>query len=73
MNTAKYVNHLPLDELPRIIDSVIPYRSSVNYLRLTIANNLSWKKQVTKLTSRISTSLYQLKLCKHLLPTFVND
>jgi len=33
MGIAKYINCLPLDELPQIIvnDSVIPYKSSVNY------------------------------------------
>jgi len=43
MGTTKYINYLPLDKLARIIinDSVIPYKSFVNYLGLTIANNLS--------------------------------
>ncbi|KAL6418566.1 hypothetical protein ACFW04_012003 [Cataglyphis niger] len=31
-------------------------------------NTLSWEKQVTNMTNRIHSVLYQLKLCRHLLP-----
>ncbi|XP_050449694.1 uncharacterized protein LOC126850592 [Cataglyphis hispanica] len=31
-------------------------------------NTSSWEKQVTNMTNRIHSALYQLKLCRHLLP-----
>ncbi|KAL6423099.1 hypothetical protein ACFW04_010530 [Cataglyphis niger] len=31
-------------------------------------NTLSWEKQVTNMTNRIHSALYQLNLCRHLLP-----
>ncbi|KAL6419561.1 hypothetical protein ACFW04_013761 [Cataglyphis niger] len=31
-------------------------------------NTLSWEKQITNMTNRIHSALYQLKLCRHLLP-----
>ena len=35
---------------------------------MIITNNLSWDGQVTHTTKRIRTVLYQLKLCRHLVP-----
>jgi len=41
MGTAKYINMLYLDALPRINSTDIFYMDSVNYLGLTISSTLS--------------------------------
>ncbi|XP_050455556.1 uncharacterized protein LOC126853664 [Cataglyphis hispanica] len=48
--------------------STVQYSTSIKYLGVTITNTLSWEKQVTIMTNKIHSILYQLKLCKHLLP-----
>ncbi|XP_029171149.1 uncharacterized protein LOC114940599 [Nylanderia fulva] len=70
MGTSRYINALYNSALPeiRVDGHAVQYLSSVKYLGLVIANNLSWEKQIINTTKRIRTTLYQLKLCKHMFP-----
>ncbi|KAL6418784.1 hypothetical protein ACFW04_014229 [Cataglyphis niger] len=69
MGTSSFIKVIDLSTLPeiRIDGSMIQYSTSVKYLSVTIMNTLSWEKQVTNMTNRIHSALYQLKLCRHLL------
>jgi len=40
----------------------------VKYLGIVISSSLSWDKQVNNVMKKIRAVLYQLKLCRHLLP-----
>ncbi|XP_020295079.1 uncharacterized protein LOC109860421 [Pseudomyrmex gracilis] len=70
MGSARYVNNINYDELPNIVvsDATVQFSSSVRYLSVTISCNLSWNLHVTNVVKRIYMTLYQLKLCKNLLP-----
>ncbi|KAL6417160.1 hypothetical protein ACFW04_014665 [Cataglyphis niger] len=70
MGTSRFVKVIGLSTLPeiRVDGSMIQYSTSVKYLGVTIMNTLSWEKQFTNMTNRIHSALYQLKLCRHLLP-----
>lgn len=68
LGTARYINSLPFDSLPRIVidGAIVQFRESVVYLGLTISQTLSWDKQVTRTVSKVNAALYQFKLCGHL-------
>ncbi|KAL6446824.1 hypothetical protein ACFW04_001332 [Cataglyphis niger] len=70
LGTLRYVKIIDLTTLPEIImdDHTIQFSTSVKYLGVTIMNSLSWEKQVTTVSNKIYSVLYQLKLCKKLLP-----
>ncbi|KAL6419558.1 hypothetical protein ACFW04_013759 [Cataglyphis niger] len=70
MGTSRFINAIDLSRLPEIrVDwSKIEYSTCIKYLGVTIMNTLSWEKQVTNMTNRIHSTLYQVKLCRHLLP-----
>ncbi|KMQ87075.1 reverse transcriptase [Lasius niger] len=70
MGTSRFINAIDLSTQPeiRVDGSRIQYSTSIKYLGVTIMNTLSWEKQVTNMSNRIHSVLYQLKLCKHLFP-----
>lgn len=70
IGTSRYINSIDLQAIPRIRvgDAVIEYSKTIKYLGVVISNNFSWEKQVASTTKRVWSTLYQLKLCKHLLP-----
>lgn len=67
--TSRYINALDVSALSSIVVGGTPvhYSTSVKYLGVMVANNLSWEKQVCT-TGRIRSVLYRLKLSKHLFP-----
>ncbi|XP_011707927.1 PREDICTED: uncharacterized protein LOC105462773 [Wasmannia auropunctata] len=67
--SARYINSIEFERLPNIVvnKDKIQFSSSIKYLGVHIENTLSWDKQVTQTAGKISSKLYQLKLCKHLL------
>lgn len=70
MGTSRYVNSIDVLSIPRIKvgTSTLQYSTSVNYLGVTISNNLSWERQANNITKKIRSALYRLRLCKHLFP-----
>ncbi|KMQ83934.1 rna-directed dna polymerase from mobile element jockey-like protein [Lasius niger] len=68
--TARYISTLELRSLSNIRVGATPiqYTTSVKYLGVIVANNLSWEKQMASTTGRIRSVLYRLKLCRHLFP-----
>lgn len=70
IGTSRYVNSIDLCSVLGIMvgTSTIHYTTSVQYLGITILNNLSWEKQVNITTKKIRSVLYRLKLCRHLFP-----
>ncbi|XP_077270955.1 uncharacterized protein LOC143902128 [Temnothorax americanus] len=70
VGTLRYISSLESDALPSIYvnDSIISFSDSVEYLGVTLTCSLSWEKQISKTITRVNSALYQLKLCKHLLP-----
>ncbi|XP_071652781.1 uncharacterized protein [Temnothorax longispinosus] len=70
VGTLRYISSLESDALPSIYvnDSIIPFSDSVEYLGVTLICSLSWERQISKTIMRVNSALYQLKLCKHLLP-----
>jgi len=46
----------------------LSFFDTVKYLCITITSSLSRKRQVSRTISKVSFALYQLKLCRHLLP-----
>lgn len=47
---------------------MVQYSTQIKYLGVIITNTLSWDKQTTATTKKLNSVLYQLKLCKNLLP-----
>ncbi|XP_077254727.1 uncharacterized protein LOC143893340 [Temnothorax americanus] len=70
LGTLRFVRNVDLDSVPqvRVGESAIPFSDSVEYLGVTINSTLSWEKQATKTISKVNSALYQLKLCRQLLP-----
>ena len=69
LGTARYINNISIDMIPQIRSNVaIQFKESVVYLGITISNTLAWDIQVAKTVARVNATLYQLKLCGHLLP-----
>lgn len=70
ISTSRFINAFDLTAIPKIKveRATIKYSTHIKYLGITIMNNLSWEKQVTNMTHKIRSVLYQLKLSKHLLP-----
>lgn len=70
MESARYINAINQDQLPSIMvgDISVQYASEIKYLGVIISSSLSWDKQVTSITNKIRRTLYQLKICKNLLP-----
>ncbi|RLU22413.1 hypothetical protein DMN91_004691, partial [Ooceraea biroi] len=71
IGSSRYINALDLDSLPRITVEAddVRYSTQVKYLGVTLTNTLSWDKQVSDVTNKMHRTLYQLKICKNLLPT----
>ena len=61
MDTSRFVNNLDYAALPRIFDSddAISFANSVEYVEITLSNNISWNRQVSKTVSKVSCSLYE--------------
>jgi len=70
LGTARYINNISTDMIPqiRVSNVAIQFKESVVYLGITISNTLAWDIQVAKTVARVNATLYQLKLCGHLLP-----
>lgn len=68
MDIARYINAVDFDILPSIIVAETPVRFMTEIKYFGISSNLSWDKQVNNVTKKIRAVLYQLKLCRHLLP-----
>lgn len=70
VGTSRYINAIDLTIIPkiRVNGAVLQYSTSVRYLGVTIMNTLSWEMQAMSIARRVHSVLYQLKLCKHLLP-----
>ncbi|XP_020298168.1 uncharacterized protein LOC109862504 [Pseudomyrmex gracilis] len=68
--SSRYINAIDFATLPDIVvdDVVVQYSSAVKYLGITIASTLSWDKHVNNTTNKSRRTLYQLKLCKNLMP-----
>ncbi|CAL1671735.1 unnamed protein product [Lasius platythorax] len=70
LGTSRYINSVDLRTLQGIeVDkTMIEFATEIKYLGVTITNTLSWDRQVTSIAKKVHTTLYQLKLCKSLLP-----
>ncbi|KMQ83966.1 rna-directed dna polymerase from mobile element jockey-like protein, partial [Lasius niger] len=70
MGTSRFINSTDLSTIPavRVNGTSLQYSTSVRYLGVTILNTMSWEMQVTKISNKVNSVLYQLKLSKHLLP-----
>ncbi|KMQ86751.1 reverse transcriptase [Lasius niger] len=70
LGTSRYINSVDLRTLQGIeVDkTMIEFATEIKYLGVTITNTLSWERQVTSIAKKVHTTLYQLKLCKSLLP-----
>lgn len=73
IGSLRYKNAFDFLSLPKVTvgGAVVQYSTQVKYLGIIITNTLFWDKQTTAITKKISSLsnvLYQLKLCKNLLP-----
>ncbi|XP_011685479.1 PREDICTED: RNA-directed DNA polymerase from mobile element jockey-like [Wasmannia auropunctata] len=70
IGTARYINAMEVSQLPpiRIEGDVVQYATQIKYLGVVIANNLSWEHHISNTLRKVRSTLYQLKLCKHLMP-----
>lgn len=70
MGTRRFVASILPENLPCItIDGTpIHFSDNVKYLGVTLSSNLSWGLHVESTTKRIRITLYQLKLCRDLMP-----
>lgn len=70
MGTSRYINTIDLNSTPRVLvnETPIEYSTSVKYLGVLISNVLSWDRQVTKISNKVHSILYQLRLNKQLFP-----
>lgn len=70
MGTSRFINSIDLSTIPavRVNGTSLQYSTSVKYLGVTILNTMSWETQVTKISNKVNSVLYRLKLCKQLLP-----
>ncbi|KYN50531.1 hypothetical protein ALC57_00171 [Trachymyrmex cornetzi] len=68
--TTLYIIFIDFDALPNIMvaETSVRFVSEVKYLGTVISSNLSWDKHVNNVTKKIRMVLYQLKLCRHLMP-----
>jgi len=71
MGTSRFINNLDYAALPRIFvsDDAISFANSIEYVEIILSNNISWDRQVSKVISKVSCSLYRLKICRQLLST----
>jgi len=70
MGSSRHVNAIDINTLPSIkVSGVdVPYMAQVKYLGVVIASSLSWNEHITNVTKKIWRTLYQLKLCRNLMP-----
>lgn len=70
IGTNRYINSINYNNLPNIMcgGSLIPYSTNIKYLGVILSNTLSWDRHVTAVSNRVRRILYQLKLCRQLLP-----
>lgn len=70
VGTRRFIANIPFDELPSVIvgNVGIPFSTEVVCLGITISNTLSWSSNTTRIAKRVNSILYQLKLCRGLLP-----
>lgn len=69
--SKRFVNILYANRPASIVinNIIVEYATEAKYLGVTLTNTLSWEPHVTSVTKKINSTLYQLKLCKDLLPT----
>ncbi|XP_039303528.1 isoprenyl transferase-like [Solenopsis invicta] len=67
--SARYINAINVTLLPNLSvgDIAIEFLTHIKYLGVTIANNLSWDRQLASLR-KVGSVLYQLRLSRHFLP-----
>lgn len=68
--TGRFVNALAPESMPGIeVDGTpVKFSTSVKYLGVTLTDRLSWGPHINNITRKIRTTLYQLGLCRSLLP-----
>jgi len=65
--TGKYIRSLNRDNLSQVDGEVIPFKDTVLYLGVTLTSVLSWELHVSNVVSRVNSTLYRLKIYRHLL------
>lgn len=70
VGTARFVKSINVIDLPKInVDGIeVAFSDTVEYLGVTITNDLSWSTEARRRSKKIYGTLHQLKVVKSLLP-----